>query len=223
MNLDVVMGAWRSHDLSPLFGVDQTLLHQVLRQEQARAEKQLRRMRWFMNVVTVVLLITAALFLAIMIDPKDDDVLVVWDYVVGIVGVVAAIVLAGALFALRRSRRVRDQGFDDSFRDHLRRHTKLNPLSNLTTTFAVRIPRGCHRCECLGRSRPDSLSPICARTYAPSIRSPLALRRCPRENSGRLAVQETSAAPRCGGGDAVDPTTSRAAPAAAARRRSSGA
>jgi len=25
----------------------------------------------------------------------------------------------------------------------------------------------------------------------------------PRENSGRLAVQETSAAPRCGGGDAV--------------------
>ena len=122
MNLDDVMGAWRSHDLSPLFGVDQTLLHQVLRQEQARAEKQLRRMRWFMNVVTVVLLITAALFLAIMIDPKDDDVLVVWDYVVGIVGVVAAIVLAGALFALRRSRRVRDQGFDDSFRDHLRRH-----------------------------------------------------------------------------------------------------
>ena len=121
MNLDDVMGAWRSHDLSPLFGVDKAQLHQVLRQEQARAEKQLRGMRWFMNVVTVLLLITAALFLAIMIDPKDDDVLVVWDYVVGAVGVAAAIVLAGALFALQRSRRVREQGFDDSFRDHLRR------------------------------------------------------------------------------------------------------
>jgi hypothetical protein len=122
MNLDDVMGAWRSHDLSPLFGIDKTLLHQVLRQEQAKAQKQLRRMRWFMNVVTVVLLITAALFLAIMIDPKDDDVLVVWDYVAGVVGVASAIVLAGALFALGRSRRVREQGFDDSFRDHLRRH-----------------------------------------------------------------------------------------------------
>jgi hypothetical protein len=121
MNLDDVMGAWRSHDLSPLFGVDKTLLHQVLRQEQARAETQLRRMRWVMNVVAVFLLITAVLFLAIMIDPKDDDVLVVWDYVVGVVGVAAAIVLAGALFALRRSRRRREQGFDDSLRDHLRR------------------------------------------------------------------------------------------------------
>jgi peptidoglycan/LPS O-acetylase OafA/YrhL len=122
MNLDDVLGAWRSHDLSPLFGVDKTLLHQVLRQEQARAERQLRWMRWFMNVVAVFLFITAALFLAIMIDPKDDDVLVVWDYVVGIAGVVATIVLAGALFALGRARRVREQGFDDSFRDHLRRH-----------------------------------------------------------------------------------------------------
>jgi uncharacterized BrkB/YihY/UPF0761 family membrane protein len=122
MNLDDVMGAWRSHDLSPLFGVDKTLLHQVLRQEQARAEKRLRRMGWFMNVVIVFLFITAVLFLAIMIDPKDDDVLVVWDYVVGVVGVAAAIVLASAMFALRRSRRVREQGFDDSFRDHLRRH-----------------------------------------------------------------------------------------------------
>jgi uncharacterized BrkB/YihY/UPF0761 family membrane protein len=116
------MGAWRSHDLSPLFGVDKTMLHQVLRQEQARAEKQLRRIGWFMNIVTVLLLITAALFLAIMIDPKDDDVLVVWDYVVGVVGVASAVVLAGALFALGRSRRVRERGFDDSFRDHLRRH-----------------------------------------------------------------------------------------------------
>jgi peptidoglycan/LPS O-acetylase OafA/YrhL len=122
MNLDDVMGAWRSHDLSPLFGVDKTLLHQVLRQEQARVEKRLRRMGWFMNVVTVFLFITAALFLAIMIDPKDDDALVVWDYVAGVVGVAAAIVLASAMFALRRSRRVRERGFDDSFRDHLRRH-----------------------------------------------------------------------------------------------------
>ena len=72
MNLDDVMGAWRSHDLSPLFGVDKTLLHQVLRQEQAKLEKQRRRARWFMYVVNAVLLIMAALFFAILIDPTSQ-------------------------------------------------------------------------------------------------------------------------------------------------------
>src|SRR6185436_20933792 len=60
-----------------------------------------------------------------MIDPNQPSEfsarLVVWDYVVGIVGVTAAVTLAGALFALRRSRQAREQGFGDSLRDHLRR------------------------------------------------------------------------------------------------------
>jgi hypothetical protein len=121
MNLDDVLAAWRSEDVSPLYGVDKTLLHQVLRQEQAKLENQRRRVRWFMNVVSAFLFLTAALFLAIMIDPKDDDVLIVWDYVIGVAGVAAALILAGALSVTRRSQQALEHGFGDSFRDHLRR------------------------------------------------------------------------------------------------------
>jgi MFS family permease len=125
MNLDDVMAAWRSQDLSPLYGVDKALLHQALRQEQAKLEKQQRRVRWLMYVVNAILFITAALFLAIMIDPNQPPTfsarLIVWDYVVGGVGLAAAITTAGALFALRRSHQARERGFGESLRDHLRR------------------------------------------------------------------------------------------------------
>jgi MFS family permease len=125
MNLDDLTEVWRSQDLSPLYGVDKDLLHQVLRQEQAKLEKRLRRTRWFMIVVTAFLFINAALFLAIMIDPNQPPTFsarfIVWDYVVGGVGVAAALTVAGALFTARRSRQAREQGFGDSLRDHLRR------------------------------------------------------------------------------------------------------
>jgi len=119
MNLDDLTEVWRSQDLSPLYGVDKTLLHQVLRQEQAKREKLQRRVRWFSYFWSAVLLLMAALFLAIMIDPNDDDVLIVWDYVVGVVGVVTAIILAATLFALWRSQQARAQAYGDSLRDHL--------------------------------------------------------------------------------------------------------
>ena len=125
MNLDEVTEAWRSKDLSQLYGVDKTLLHQMLRQEQAKVEKQLRRMRRFLYGVTAFLLIIAALFFAILIDPDQPSSfsarLVVWDYVVGVVAVAAAVAVALAVFALRRSHEARERGFGDSLRDHVRR------------------------------------------------------------------------------------------------------
>jgi len=125
MNLDDLTKVWRSQDLSPLYGVDKTLLHQMLRQEQAKLEKRLRRARWFMYVTNAMLFIMAGLFFAILIDPRQPPMfsarLSVWDYVVGVVGVAAALILAGALFVARRSRQAREQGFGDSLRDHLRR------------------------------------------------------------------------------------------------------
>jgi hypothetical protein len=125
MNLDELMAVWKSQDAAPLHDANKALLHQVLRQEQAKLERQRRRVRWFMYAVNVVLLITASLFLAIMIDPNQPDTfsarLIVWDYVVGGVGLAAAVTVAGALFALRRSHQVRERGFGDSLRDHLRR------------------------------------------------------------------------------------------------------
>ena len=122
MNLDDLTEVWRSQDLSPLYGVDKDLLHQVLRQEQAKLEKKSRwgtRGGYIFGVAP--LLISSGLFLAIMFQPNDDDVRVVWDYVVGVAGVTAAIVVAWTLFAHRRSQQAREQGFGDSLRDHLRR------------------------------------------------------------------------------------------------------
>ena len=123
MNLDDVIEGWRSQDASTLYGVvDKTRLHQVLRQEQAKLEKQARRATWGGYVFGVApLLISSGLFLAIMFQPNYRDVLIVWDYVAGVVGVAAAIVVAWMLFALRRSQQARDQGFGDSLRDQLRR------------------------------------------------------------------------------------------------------
>lgn len=60
------------------------------------------------------------LFLAIMFDAQYDDVRIVWDYVVGGLGLAAAIVVAWTLFTFRRSSLARHRGFDDSLRDHLR-------------------------------------------------------------------------------------------------------
>ena len=135
MNLDEVTEVWRSKELSQLYGVDKTLLQLMLRQEQAKLEKRLRRTRWFMIVVTAFLFINAALFLAIMIDPNQPPTFsarfIVWDYVVGGVGVAAALTVAGALLTARRSRQAREQGFGDSLRDHLRR--RIAQLDNAAT------------------------------------------------------------------------------------------
>ena len=123
MNLDDVIEGWRSQDASTFYGVvDKTRLHQVLRQEQAKLEKKSRwgtRGGYIFGVAP--LLISSGLFLAIMFQPNDDDVRVVWDYVVGVAGVTAAIVVAWTLLAHRRSQQAREQGFGDSLRDHLRR------------------------------------------------------------------------------------------------------
>jgi len=127
MNLDDVIEGWRSQDASTLYGVvDKTRLHQALRQEQAKLEKQSRRGLWFGYVFGVApLLISSGLFLAIMIDPNQPPMfsarLSVWDYVVGVAGLAAAVTIAGAVFALRRSHQAREQGFSDSLRDRLRR------------------------------------------------------------------------------------------------------
>lgn len=123
MNLDDMIEGWRSQDASTLYGVvDKNRLHQVLRQEQATLDKQSRMGLWGGYVFGVApLIISSGLFLAIMLQPNDDHVRIVWDYIVGVAGVAAAIVVAWTLFTLRQSQRTRDQGFGDSLRDHLRR------------------------------------------------------------------------------------------------------
>jgi hypothetical protein len=122
MNLDDVIEGWRSQDTSTFYGVvDRARLHQVLQQERAKLEKASRRGTWGGYVASAVMLLIAAATLVTMFRPHDDDVLIVWDYVVGVAAVAAASVVAWTLFALRRSHEAREQRFGDSLRDHLRR------------------------------------------------------------------------------------------------------
>ncbi len=125
---------------------------------------------------------------------------------------------------------------------------ELNPLSNLTTTFVVRIPRGCAVMSRLGRPRPDPLSPIGARERSSDERlgcgrvaiaarrqmqgteivcgidpEPVGATRMPERKQRQAGGSRCESCSATWRGDAVNPTTSRAAPAAAARRRSSGA
>lgn len=121
MNLDDLMEVWRSQDATALHGVDKTLLHLALRQEQAKLQKQRRIERWFIYVMSALLVAAMGLFLGIMIYPQDDDVLIVWDYAVPVVGAAAALVMAGAMYAIRRTQAAREQDFGESLRDQLRR------------------------------------------------------------------------------------------------------
>ena len=115
------MEVWRSQDATPLHGVDKTLLHLALRQEQAKLQKQRRIERWFIYVMSALLVAAMGLFLGIMIYPQDDDVRNVWNYVVPVVGAAAALVMAGAMYAIRRGQATREQDFGESLRDQLRR------------------------------------------------------------------------------------------------------
>jgi peptidoglycan/LPS O-acetylase OafA/YrhL len=121
MNLDDVMDAWRSQDATALHGVDQTLLHAALRQEQAKLQKQRRIDRWFIYVMSVLIVAAMGLFLGMMIYPGDDVVLTVWDYLIPLVGATAALVLGSVMYVNRRAQAASERGFGDSFRDQLRR------------------------------------------------------------------------------------------------------
>jgi hypothetical protein len=125
MKLDDVMASWRSQSASTFYGVDKTLLHQVLRQEQATLMKDKRSARRIGYVLSAVFLVIAGLFFAIMIDPNQPPSfaarLVVWDYVVGGVGLASAVTFAGAMFSLRRTDKKRERDVGDSLRDHLLR------------------------------------------------------------------------------------------------------
>ena len=121
MNLDDLMEVWRSQDATALHGVDKTLLHLALQQEQAKLQKQRRIERWFIYVMSALLVAAMGLVLGIMIDSQDDDVRIVWDYAVPVVGAAAALVMSGAMYAIGRTQAAREQDFGESLRDQLRR------------------------------------------------------------------------------------------------------
>jgi len=131
MNLDDLMAVWRSQDAAPLHGVDKTLLHLALRQDEAKLQKERRRDRWMVYVFSAGLVAAMAVFLGMMIMSRDRNVMTVWDFVIGIGGAAAALFAGGAIYVGHRAQKRREQRFGESLRDQLSR--RIAQLDDRTT------------------------------------------------------------------------------------------
>ena len=119
MNLDDLMAVWRSQDAAPLHGVDKTLLHLALRQDEAKLQKERRIERWITYVGSAGLVAVMAVFLFIMID--DNDPRTDWDFAIPIVGAAAALLWGGAMYVSHRAQALRERSVGESLRDQLNR------------------------------------------------------------------------------------------------------
>jgi hypothetical protein len=121
MNLDDLIAVWRSQDAAPLHGVDRTLLHLALRQDDARLQRQRSRERWIIYVFSVGVVLAMGVFIAMMIGARDRNGITGWDIAVAIAGAAGALVAGGAMYVARR-RQVRcEQRFGESLRDQINR------------------------------------------------------------------------------------------------------
>ena len=134
MNLDDLMAVWRSQDAAPLHGVDKTLLHLALRQDEAKLQKERRIERWIIYAMSAVLVAVMAVFLSIMV--YDDDPRTDWDFAIPIVGAAAALLWGGAMYVSHRAQALRERRFGDSLRDQLNR--RIAQL-DYQTTRVVRL------------------------------------------------------------------------------------
>ena len=121
MNLSDLMEVWRLQDVSPLHGVNETLLRLALREDEAKLQAQRRRERWMTYLVSAMIVAGMAFFLAIMLFPDDDDVLTGWDYAVPLTGAAAAVLWARVMYARQRAQALREQQFGASLRDQIKR------------------------------------------------------------------------------------------------------
>ena len=120
MNLDDLMEVWRSQDASPLHGVNETLVRLSLQQDEAKLQRVRRWSRWFIYVITALIVASMARRFFIMID-RDDDVLSGWDYAIPVVGAAAALLWVRLMSVRGRAQAAREQRFGDSLRDQINR------------------------------------------------------------------------------------------------------
>jgi hypothetical protein len=121
MNLDELMAVWKSQDAAPLHDVNKTLLHQALRQDEAKLQKARRRERWIIYVSSAGVVAGMALLLTLMIHARKRFVMAGWDYVMGIGGAAAALLAGGAIYVSHKGQARREQRFGESLRDQLNR------------------------------------------------------------------------------------------------------
>jgi hypothetical protein len=134
MNLDDLMAVWRAQDTAPLHGVNETLLRLALREDEAKLQKQRRRVKWFVYLYSAGLILGMALFFVMMLGMIffiDDDAIVGWDLVIPIAGAAAALFMGVHLYVTRRAQAQREQRFGDSLRDQLGR--RIAQLDNEAT------------------------------------------------------------------------------------------
>jgi hypothetical protein len=143
MNLDDVMAVWQSQDAASLYGVDKTLLHLALRQEQAKLQKQRRFERWSTYVFSAGLGLVMVVSLAMMILTRERRVMTGWDVAIGILGGAAALLAGGAMYGGHRAQARREQRFGESLRDQLhRRLAQLDDRAPITRITLVVVLLG---------------------------------------------------------------------------------
>jgi hypothetical protein len=125
VNLDDVMAVWRSQDVAPLHGLNETQLRLALRQDEAKWQKWRRIERWIIYVLSAGAVAGMALFLAnmilLMIYRDDMNGLTGWDLVLPVVGAAAALICARAVYVGHRAQARGEQRFGESVRDQLDR------------------------------------------------------------------------------------------------------
>jgi hypothetical protein len=123
MNLDDLLGAWRTQDDAPLYSVDTDRLHQVLRQEVAG----LRRKLFYETLVTYGTSVLMFGFMAFMvlIMAYDDDPRTWWDFVIGILGAAVFVFWGVHVYVSRRTLALHQRHLGASLRDEIERQIAL--------------------------------------------------------------------------------------------------
>jgi hypothetical protein len=120
MSLDDLMKAWQSQDAAPLYGVNETLLHVAVLQEQAKVQTQRRVEGWVLYGVTPLVIAGLAFLFLIMF--YDDDPRTSWDFALPIVGAAAWLQWAWFLYRGRAAQVLRERHFGASLRDQVALH-----------------------------------------------------------------------------------------------------
>jgi len=143
MHLDDLMAVWRTQDVAPLHGVDKTLLHLALRQDEAKLQKERRVERWVVYVASAGLVAAMAVFLGMMILAREREVMTGWDLAIGICGAAAALLAGGAMYVGHRAQARREQRFGESLRDQLnRRIAQLDDRATIAHATLVTVLLG---------------------------------------------------------------------------------
>lgn len=121
MKLDDLMAVWRSQDVAPLHGFNETLLRLALRQEEAKQRTQRRWESGISNGTGAFLAVALVVCVGVMIYRAGVAGLAGWDVAIPIVGAATILLWPGLLRRSHRAQALREQRFGESLREQLGR------------------------------------------------------------------------------------------------------